>query len=187
MRFGGVFVTMRTLKNVNSASTTYAPTDVNKNARGSPSIQPKRPPAFESAGSPVLGAGRPPATWQKPAIVTTSNPNPMPMRPLSCTEAGCRNSQPASTSNSTGMMKATRPTMPPTVNALMFAATALPMKNHSLTAPAIASTTRKNGNPSRRCSFSSDSGPNARNMPPVRCAIPIHARINTLGRSASST
>ena len=50
MRFGGVFVTMRTLKNVNSASTTYAPTDVNKNARGSPSIQPKRPPAFESAG-----------------------------------------------------------------------------------------------------------------------------------------
>ena len=45
--------------------------------------------------------------------------NPMPMRPLSCTDAGCRNSQPARRRSSTGSTKATRPTSPPAVYALM--------------------------------------------------------------------
>ena len=48
------------------------------------------------------------------------------------------------------MMKATRPMSAPTVKALMFVPTSVPMRNHSTTAPATASSTSRNGNPSRR-------------------------------------
>ncbi len=68
----------------------------------------------------------------------------------------------------------------------MFAATSLPMKNHSFTAPRAASSTRRNGKPSRRSSFSSASGPKARKSPPTPWASPIHARTATGGLSASS-
>ena len=47
----------------------------------------------------------------------------MPMRPLSCTDDGCRNIQPASSSSSTGRTNASRPRSPPTVYALMVCAT----------------------------------------------------------------
>ena len=57
------------------------------------------------------------------------------------------------------------------------------MKNHSTTAPAIASTTMKKGRPSRRSSFASVSGPSARAAPPVTCASPIQARTSSGGRS----
>ena len=46
----------------------------------------------------------------------------------------------------------------------------LSMRNHSTTAPAIASRTRKNGTPSRRSSFASFSGPSARNGAADACA-----------------
>jgi hypothetical protein len=61
------------------------------------------------------------------------------------------------------------------------------MKNHSTTAPAIASSTIRNGRPSLRCSFSRVSGPNARNRPPVPCARPIQARTMIGGFSVSPT
>ncbi|CAH0278516.1 hypothetical protein SRABI128_03582 [Microbacterium sp. Bi128] len=101
------------LRIVSSDSAMYAPTSLNTRASGSPLSQPARPPARLSVGSPALGAGRPPATWQNPAIAMTNRAKPMPMRPLSCTDEGCRNSHPASRSSSTGKTKATRPMSPP--------------------------------------------------------------------------
>ena len=76
---------------------------------------------------------------------------------------------------------------PAAVYALMVCAISLPMKNHSTTAPAIASSTSRNGKPSLRWSFSSVSGPNARNRPPVPCARPIQARTMIGGFSVSPT
>src|SRR6188768_3553190 len=61
------------------------------------------------------------------------------------------------------------------------------MKNHSTTAPAIASSTIRNGRPSLRCSFSRVSGPKARNRPPIPCARPIQARTMIGGFSVSPT
>src|SRR5690606_29924482 len=64
-------------------------------------------------------------------------------------------------------------------------ATGLLMKNHSTTAPAIASSTRKNGKPSRRSDLSRFSCPKARKSPPVARARPCHARTGAAGRSGS--
>ena len=187
MRFGGVFVRMSTLSSVRTPSTMHPPTSVSSIASGSPIIHPKTPPAPLRAGSPSRGCGRPPAIWQKPAMVTTKRPKPMPIRPLSCTEDGWRNIHPARNTRSTGMTNATRPTSPPTEKALMAAPASVPMKNHSTTAPITARRTSRSGRPSRRWSFSSVSGPNARNRPPTPWASPIHARTVRAGLSSSPT
>jgi hypothetical protein len=73
------------------------------------------PPLALSAGRPALGCGRSPRTWQKPATARMNNPAPMPMRPLSWTEGGCRKSHPASRSRMTGKTNASRPMSAPTV------------------------------------------------------------------------
>ena len=175
------------LSAVKMPSTMPAPMSVMRIASGSPIIHPNTPPASLSAGSPSRGCGRSPPMWQKPATEMTKSAKPMPMRPLSCTDAGCRKSQPARSRSRTGITNASLPTSPPAVYALMVCATSLPMKNHSLTAPAIANSTIRNGSPSRRWSFSSVSGPNARKSPPVPWASPIQARTISGGLSTSPT
>ena len=186
MRFGGVFVTMSRLRAPRSESTMYAPIGV-RYVSGWPSIQPKSPPDALSAGMPSCGSGRSPATWQNAAITIVSSPNPMPIRPLSCTDDGWRNSHPARSSSRTGKTNAVRPMSMPNVYALMFAATGVPMKNHSVTAPAIANSTMRKGKPSRLSFLSRVSGPNARNSPPTARARPYHIRAGTPGLSSSPT
>ncbi len=110
----------------------------------------------------------------------------MPMRVLSWTDDGCRNSQAAKTTITTGRANETRPKSMPKVYASSMRAILSLIRNHSTTAPAIASRTRKNGKPSRRSSLASFSGPRARKSPPVRCANPIQARTSGLCGSAAA-
>ena len=113
---------------------------------------------------------------------------PTPTRPLSLTDAGWRNIQRASSTNTTGNATATWPKRPPNVYALIAWATALVGRNHSTTAPAIATSVRKNGTPSRRSSFASDSRPKTRAAPPVACASAIQNLTPAFGPlSATST
>ena len=62
----------------------------------------------------------------------------MPIRVLSCTLDGWRNSQIANSSMITGSAKATRPTSPPKVYASRAMATGSSGLNHSMIAPATA-------------------------------------------------
>ena len=185
MRFGGVFVTMRSESTRSTITTAAAPTSVMSMMSGCASIQPRMPPARASTIIPSRGSGWPPNRWHRPETVRRSSASPMPMRVLSCTELGWRNSHTAKSSMMTGSANATRPTRPPNVHASRACATGSLMRNHSTTAPVMASSTMKNGSPSRRSSFWSVSGPSARAAPPVRCASPIQARTSRLGRSGA--
>ena len=163
--------------------TTAAPISVMSRISGCASIQPRMPPARASTAMPSRGSGCPPNRWHRPETVRSSSPTPMPMRVLSCTELGCRKSHTAKSSMTTGRANATRPKSPPKVHESSAWAMGSLMKNHSTTAPAIASTTMKKGSPSRRSSLASVSGPSARAAPPVTCASPIQARTSSGGRS----
>ena len=188
MRFGGVLVRIRMLSAVSTPSTTPAPMSVISSASGSPSIQPKTPPASLSAGRPSRGCGRPPPTWQKPAI--DEDEQGEADADAAVVVDGCRMpEQPAREQQQQhGQHEGDAADEPAgRVGADRLPATSLPMKNHSLTAPAIASSTMRNGRPSRRWSFSSVSGPKARNSPPVPCARPIQARTMSGGFSVSPT
>ncbi len=77
--------------------------------------QPSTPPAAARATMPSDALGCPPNTWQSDAMDTSIRPRPMPIRVLSCTDAGCRNSHPAKTIMMTGSATASRPKSPPNV------------------------------------------------------------------------
>ena len=181
MRFGGVLVMMSSDSTTSRMTTIVAPTGVMSRMSGCASIQPRMPPARASTAMPSLGSGWPPKMWQSADTDRSSTPSPMPMRVLSCTELGCRNSHTANSSMTTGSANATRPNSPPNVHESSVCAMDSLMKNHSTTAPQIASTTMKNGSPSRRSSFCSVSGPSARAAPPATWASPIHARTSRFG------
>ncbi len=69
----------------------------------------------------------------------------------------------------------------------MRAAASVPMKNHSTTAPRTASTTRKNGKPSRSLIALQVLGAERPEHPADAVATAIHARAATGGFSGSST
>ena len=114
-------------------------------------------------------------------MVVSNIPTPMPMRVLSCTLAGCRNSHTASTNMMTGNAYATRPKSPPKVYESSATATPSLGRNHSTIAPAIASSRMRKGTPSRRSSLASVSLPSSRAAPPKTCARPIHAVVSSPG------
>ncbi len=102
IRFGGVFVMMRSASSSSRMMTAAAPTSVIRRMSGCASIQPRMPPARASTAMPSRGSGCPPKRWQRPETVSSSSPTPMPMRVLSCTELGWRKSQIAKSSMTTG-------------------------------------------------------------------------------------
>ncbi len=100
---------------------------------------------------------------------------PMPMRVLSCTLDGCRNSHAANSSMMTGSAKATRPNRPPKVYASRAIATGSFGLNHSTIAPVTAMSRMRKGTPSRRSSLARVSLPSSRNAPPAMWASPSQA------------
>ncbi len=182
-RFGGVRVMMKRESTRRIPATIPAPMGVMSSDSGAASTQPRTPPARARASMPSRGSGAPLKMWQSAAMETRNRETPTPMRPLSLTEEGWRKSQRASSTITMGSANATRPKSPPNVYASKAMATSLRGLNHSTTTPAIASTTRRKGMPSRRSSFASFSGPRARKRAPVACARPIHAATSGPRRS----
>ena len=141
-----------------------------------PKIQPTMPPPIASAPP---GWGCPPKMWQRPLTETSSRLSPTPMRPLSSTDDGCRNSQIANSSMITGSAKASRPNSPPKVQASRVIATGSLGLNHSTNAPAMARRKMKNGTPSRRSSLARVSRPKSLAAAPTVCAKPSQATVSS--------
>ena len=120
-------------------------------ARRAASRRRRRPSAGRRR--PASGCGLSLATWNSAAADTTSRAEPMPIRPLSCTDAGWRKSQSARIARNTGSPTATWPNRPPNVYCSIVTTTAFVRRNHSAAPPAIASSSSTKGTPSRRCSF----------------------------------
>ncbi len=158
-----------------------APIQVMTAESGHARSQPSTPPALASCTIPSDGIGCELKTWHSPETETSRIPRPMPMRVLSWTELGWRNSQAANSTMITGRAYATRPKRPPNVQTSSVWATVLSIRNHSTTAPAMASRKRKKGTPSRRSSLANFSGPSARNAPPTMCASAIQMRTSRPG------
>ena len=180
MRFGGVFVMMSTPSSRKTANSGTA-TQTLARSTGLATIQPSTPPARASTTAPSLGCGAPSAMWHRALTLRIMSPRPMPMRVLSCTLAGWRNSHAANRIMMTGRAKATRPSSPPNVHASSAIATGSVARNHSTIAPTIASRTMRNGMPSRRSSFARVSRPSIRNRPPVAWAMPIQITVRMPG------
>ena len=124
--------------------------------------------------------------WQSALIEAISTPMPTPMRPLSLTDDGCRNSHTARTNRMTGSANASRPNRPPNVYASRAMATGSFGLNHSTIAPPKASNRRKNGTPSRSSSFARVSFPNSRAPAPTACASDIQPVVNSPGSCAGT-
>ncbi len=118
MRFGGVFVMMNSEKMQHDRRRAERPRPATPSwVSGHAAIQPMMPPALASCSLCTDGDGLPLATAQIAETLDSSRMPPMPMRVLSCTVDGCRNSQAANSSMMTGSAKATRPNRPPNVQA----------------------------------------------------------------------
>ena len=102
MWLGGVFVMMNSDSTSSTMTIAVAPYPVVSAISGAPRSQPRMPPAMASEAMPSDGAGPPPKMWHSALTEISSTPRPMPMRPLSFTDDGCRNSQIANSSMMTG-------------------------------------------------------------------------------------
>ena len=166
-RAGVVLVTISAdtrMKIENSGTLTHAvAADVNQFATS----QPMTPPAAAIPGIPFDGCGIPPAMCARAEHDRTNSPSPTAMRRLSASIVGCRNSHAANRTSTTGRPNAMRPNNPPTVDSSTRRTHSTVGTNHSTVAPTPARTSKKNGSPSRRSSFSTLSERNKRKVAPA--------------------
>ena len=102
MRFGGVLVMMSSGQGEQDDDDGTATHSVASATSQEATSQPSTPPPVARARMPSTAWGWPPKMWQSALIDTSRRPRPMPMRVLSCTDDGCRNSQPAKRTMMTG-------------------------------------------------------------------------------------